>query len=255
MVISCPGRANFIGLVGMAIVCLAPFGTAYAQGATVSQSGAAVVADCAGGDAVVKGSGNSISFRSACRSLTVNGSGNTIQAELQSGGMVTLNGTGNRVTYTPAGGAQDASVTDNGQGNTITRVAEAPTATITGSTAAPGGLSIHGAHGETVQIGPNGIIATPAPGTGAGAVIAPGAVTAYAGNGTATGTAPAVAMAPGQLMLSGDGQNRDMPCNRAKVFISGDTKAEFGQAIDVLDHARRLGITKIAIETQPKLAP
>ena len=41
----------------------------------------------------------------------------------------------------------------------------------------------------------------------------------------------------------------------AKVFISGDTKAEFGQAIDVLDHARRLGITKIAIETQPKPAP
>jgi biopolymer transport protein ExbD len=41
----------------------------------------------------------------------------------------------------------------------------------------------------------------------------------------------------------------------AKVFISGDTKAEFGQAIDVLDHARRLGITRIAIETQPKALP
>jgi biopolymer transport protein ExbD len=41
----------------------------------------------------------------------------------------------------------------------------------------------------------------------------------------------------------------------AKVLISGDTKAEFGQAIDVLDRARRLGITKIAIETQPKPAP
>ena len=41
----------------------------------------------------------------------------------------------------------------------------------------------------------------------------------------------------------------------AKVFINGDAKAEFGQAIDVLDHARRLGITRIAIETQPKAAP
>jgi len=40
-----------------------------------------------------------------------------------------------------------------------------------------------------------------------------------------------------------------------KVFISGDTKAEFGRAIAVLDQARRLGITKIAIETQPKTAP
>jgi biopolymer transport protein ExbD len=41
----------------------------------------------------------------------------------------------------------------------------------------------------------------------------------------------------------------------AKVFINGDAKAEFGTAIDVLDHARRLGITRIAIETQPKAAP
>ena len=40
-----------------------------------------------------------------------------------------------------------------------------------------------------------------------------------------------------------------------KVFISGDTKAEFGKAIAVLDQVRRLGITKIAIETQPKSAP
>jgi biopolymer transport protein ExbD len=41
----------------------------------------------------------------------------------------------------------------------------------------------------------------------------------------------------------------------AKLFINGDAKAEFGQAIDVLDRARRLGITRIAIETQPKPAP
>ncbi|MDR3406118.1 MAG: biopolymer transporter ExbD [Chthoniobacter sp.] len=41
----------------------------------------------------------------------------------------------------------------------------------------------------------------------------------------------------------------------ARVFINGDTKAEFGQAVEVLDHARRLGISKIAIETQPKAAP
>jgi biopolymer transport protein ExbD len=41
----------------------------------------------------------------------------------------------------------------------------------------------------------------------------------------------------------------------AKIFISGDAKAEFGQAVDVLDHARRVGITKISIETKPKPAP
>jgi len=34
-----------------------------------------------------------------------------------------------------------------------------------------------------------------------------------------------------------------------RVFINGDTRAEFGKAIALLDEVRRLGITKIAIET------
>jgi biopolymer transport protein ExbD len=37
-----------------------------------------------------------------------------------------------------------------------------------------------------------------------------------------------------------------------KVFINGDAKAEFGKAIEVLDHVRKMGITKIAIETKPQ---
>ena len=40
-----------------------------------------------------------------------------------------------------------------------------------------------------------------------------------------------------------------------KVFINGDAKAEFGKAVEALDLARRLGITKIAIETKQKKAP
>ncbi|MCE9609119.1 MAG: biopolymer transporter ExbD [Chthoniobacter sp.] len=49
---------------------------------------------------------------------------------------------------------------------------------------------------------------------------------------------------------------RDLLASRPdpKVFINGDSKAEFGRAIEVLDQVRRLGITKIAIETQPKPA-
>jgi biopolymer transport protein ExbD len=35
-----------------------------------------------------------------------------------------------------------------------------------------------------------------------------------------------------------------------KVFINGDTKAEYGNAIALLDNVRQLGITKIAIETK-----
>jgi biopolymer transport protein ExbD len=39
-----------------------------------------------------------------------------------------------------------------------------------------------------------------------------------------------------------------------KVFINGDAKAEFGKAIETLDAVRRLGITKIAVETKSKAA-
>src|SRR5947208_14277092 len=39
------------------------------------------------------------------------------------------------------------------------------------------------------------------------------------------------------------------------VFINGDTKAEFGKAIAVLDEVRKLGITKVTIETQAKPSP
>lgn len=37
-----------------------------------------------------------------------------------------------------------------------------------------------------------------------------------------------------------------------RVFINGDEKAEFGKAIAVLDAARKLGISKVAIETKTK---
>jgi biopolymer transport protein ExbD len=36
-----------------------------------------------------------------------------------------------------------------------------------------------------------------------------------------------------------------------RVFINGDADAEFGRAVDVLDRARKAGVTKLAIQTQP----
>jgi hypothetical protein len=91
------------------------FTMAHAQSATVSQSGGAKTVDCGGSDAVLNGSGNSVNFREACRTLTVNGSGNAIKIELQSAGTITLNGTGNNVSYTPTSGSADAAITDHGQ--------------------------------------------------------------------------------------------------------------------------------------------
>lgn len=37
-----------------------------------------------------------------------------------------------------------------------------------------------------------------------------------------------------------------------RVFINGDEKAEFGRAIAVLDEVRKLGISKVAIQTKSK---
>lgn len=42
-------------------------------------------------------------------------------------------------------------------------------------------------------------------------------------------------------------QNPDLP-----ILINGDANARLGLAIQVLDEARRLGITKLAFETAPK---
>jgi len=36
-----------------------------------------------------------------------------------------------------------------------------------------------------------------------------------------------------------------------RLFLSADTKAEFGLAIALLDTVRKLGITKISVQTQP----
>ena len=50
-----------------------------------------------------------------------------------------------------------------------------------------------------------------------------------------------------------DGDLKDLLAKDAepRVFIQGDANAAFGKAVAVLDQVRSLGITKVAIETQP----
>lgn len=38
----------------------------------------------------------------------------------------------------------------------------------------------------------------------------------------------------------------------SRVFINADTKVEFGRAVAVLDEVRKLGFSKVAIETNPR---
>lgn len=37
-----------------------------------------------------------------------------------------------------------------------------------------------------------------------------------------------------------------------RVFINGDREANFGDAVSILDEIRKVGITKVAIQTQPQ---
>jgi outer membrane protein OmpA-like peptidoglycan-associated protein len=199
----------------------AAFEDAHAQGATLSQSGTPATADCGGGWATLNGSGNAVTFHNDCQGLTVNGSGNTVQIELKSGANITVNGSGNRVTYTSIGGTANATVADHGQGNAIDHVSRLSggSSSNAGGAVAPGGMMIQGSHGEQVKIGPGGIVAVPAPGTGSSVSITPGGITTAPGGG-------AVAMTPGQLMFNGDGQKRDMQCSGATVYING-SRGEF----------------------------
>jgi biopolymer transport protein ExbD len=38
-----------------------------------------------------------------------------------------------------------------------------------------------------------------------------------------------------------------------KIFVNGDEKASFGSAVEVLDEVRKLGISKIAVQTAPEV--
>jgi outer membrane protein OmpA-like peptidoglycan-associated protein len=241
----------------IAVLALLAFLTprsAFGQGVAIAQSNGAFTTDCSGGDATANGSGDSIIFRNGCRTLTVNGNGNSIRVELKSPGTINLNGNGNTVRYAPIDGSADVNVIERGQGNTVQRVAAIPggTAAATGSVTAPDGLSVHGANGESVVIGPGGIVATPAPGTGQTVTITPNGIAAQGGP-----TAATAAISPGQLMLSGDGQNRDVSCTEANVYIKGNgghftlhggCKALFIQGNDDFVHVELIPATQIAIQ-------
>jgi Protein of unknown function (DUF3060) len=263
----------FAGLGGLAV------GPAHAQGAVVSQSGGSVAESCAGGDATVNGNGNSITFGEACRTLMVNGSGNTIQIDLTSAGEITLNGTGNRIRYMSDVGAQDAAVADRGQGNTVMRIAEMPSGPppFASNMIAPGGVPVQGPDGEMVQAGPGGVVvvpapvmrpAMPAPGMGPVVTVAPGVVPPGPPDAVAPGS-PAMppgwsaAPVPGQLLLSGNAQNRDVGCGGENVYIRGDNgffmlrggcKALFIRGDDDVVHVEATPGAQIAIQGDNALA-
>lgn len=99
---------------------LAAGGAGHAQGNPMQPgSEAASAIDCAGGDASVTGDGKRVTLHGACRSLTVRGNGNQIEAELAPRARVDVQGDGNAVRYRLIGGTEEARVSVAGQQDVV----------------------------------------------------------------------------------------------------------------------------------------
>ena len=85
-------------MLGLALFFAAP---AHAE-ALVRDSGRVVAVTCAGQDAVVRGSGNRITFTGPCHSLRVAGDANVVELALAPGAAVSVTGDTNAVYYAPA---------------------------------------------------------------------------------------------------------------------------------------------------------
>lgn len=87
-------------LLAAAFAAAPPLLSARAQAQAIfTGNGAATSLDCFGGQALIRGSGNRLSISGACRSLTINGSDNTVAINLAAGSPVHVTGSGNRVLY------------------------------------------------------------------------------------------------------------------------------------------------------------
>ncbi|MBV9735239.1 MAG: DUF3060 domain-containing protein [Acidisphaera sp.] len=80
-------------------------------------------ASCAGQDVQVQGNGNDFVLRGGCRSLSVHGNGNHIQAELQPGVRVAIQGNGDQVTFVLVASGPEPIVSLDGNGSRAWRVA------------------------------------------------------------------------------------------------------------------------------------
>jgi hypothetical protein len=112
-------------LAALGLLSAAPLALSRPAAADASVNGSlrTTLLDCAGGDALVNGNNNRLVFNGACRSLRINGGGNTVQIDLVPGGSIAVEGDGNRVTYAPIVPAAQVSA----QGNQNQIAAGAPT--------------------------------------------------------------------------------------------------------------------------------
>ncbi len=81
-------------------------------------SNANFAGDCRGRDAMLSGSGNTVTIRGACRAFQVAGDGNRVLIDMAPNGTIKVYGNNNEVSWTSSG---EVEVTAVGPGNTVTR--------------------------------------------------------------------------------------------------------------------------------------
>ncbi len=86
-----------------------------AQDADLSGDNLRVALDCTGHAVTLQGNRSQIRLRGGCQALTVRGEANTVQAELQPGAAVLIEGNGTTVTYTLHGAGADPVATVRGE--------------------------------------------------------------------------------------------------------------------------------------------
>ena len=103
-------RSTIIASVSL-LALLVGAGAAHAQ-----QAG---TVDCAGSDAVINGDNRHVTVQGACRSLSVHGNANQVQAELAPRAQVDVQGDGNHIRYRLVGGTEEAHVAVQGQQDVV----------------------------------------------------------------------------------------------------------------------------------------
>jgi hypothetical protein len=112
-------------------------------------------ADCAGRDVTLTGSGDIVVLRGGCRSLTVNGDGNRVQAEVMPGTRITIVGSKSTVAFAILGTGPDPIVSVNGQGSDAWRIqrlgATSRADAGVGVAPTPRGMVVQGGQGAVVS--------------------------------------------------------------------------------------------------------
>ncbi len=99
---------------------------ARADPVTVRAEAQTLSVDCAGQDAEIGGNRNTVTFTGACRSLTLRGDANRVAIALASGARLDVEGNGNTIRYSVAGGGQEPAVRVSGSNTDL--AATGPTA-------------------------------------------------------------------------------------------------------------------------------